>query len=54
MKHFTLIIGLTIFLSSCGLKSKMETQDKAQKEANFIIENFNLVRSNSSKLCFEN
>jgi hypothetical protein len=50
MKHFTLIIGLTIFLSSCGLKSKMETQDKAQKEANFIIENFNNYDSLKNKL----
>jgi len=35
-----LIILITILMTSCGLKSKMETHDKAQKEADFIIKNF--------------
>lgn len=39
MKHL-LIILITILLTSCGLKSKMETHDNAQKEADYIIENF--------------
>ena len=39
MKHL-LIILIAILLTSCGLKSKMETHDKAQKEADYIIENF--------------
>lgn len=39
MKHLPIIL-ITILLTSCGLKSKMETNDKAQKEVDFIIENF--------------
>lgn len=50
MKHFALIIGLTTLLASCGLKSKMENQDKAHKEADFIIENFTNYDSLMEKL----
>lgn len=39
MKHLSIIL-ISILLTSCGLRSKMETHDKAQKEADFIIENF--------------
>jgi hypothetical protein len=39
MRHLSIIL-ITILLTSCGLRSKMETHDKAHKEADFIIENF--------------
>ncbi len=39
MKNLPIIL-IVFLLTSCGIKKKMEIHDKAQKEADYIIENF--------------